>query len=391
MIEEQSNFAAPSFVLWQSAAAAPIAAKIAIAGDFLPAGAIAVPEFNGWRTAATALANHFHDVSLSFLNLECPLQTERLPPRKLCGLGQIVSAQPAVLDYLDEIHAHVVGISNNHAHDYGHAGVARTRQAIATRGMIPLGVGRTIRGAPEVFVAQIPGGIRVGFWAAARASHDLATLKSSGCEPATIARATQAFASMQSQRAHLCIALLHAGILRTNRPDPDDVSLLDAIAHCGFNIVAACHSHRTAGAKQIARRGRNAASFCFYGLGSIASGYIASPLEREGLIVVAALDLSGNLVRVEVRPVFLSESGFGGCPSPRVSRQILERFHSLSVELADGSAKHLFYRDVSHGLLRLYARDARAAFRESGVQGLVKKIRRVRVRHISRAAHSLLA
>ena len=59
--------------------------------------------------------------------------------------------------------------------------------------MIPLGAGRTLRDAPEVFVAQLPGAIRVGFWSAARASHDLATLKSPGCEPATIARATQPF------------------------------------------------------------------------------------------------------------------------------------------------------------------------------------------------------
>ncbi len=95
-------------------------------------------------------------------------------------------------------------------------------------------------------------------------------------------------------------------------------------------------------------------------------------------------------MRVEVRPVLLSATGFGQIPSPQTGRQILERFRSLSAELADGSAAHLFYRDVSHGLLRLYARDAHAAFRESGVRGLARKISRVRVRHISRAAHSLL-
>lgn len=391
MIDEQSTFATPSLILWESATAAPIAAKIAIAGDFLPAGAITVPALNGWRTAATALADYFDDTSLSFLNLECPLHTENLPPRKLCGLGQIVSAQPAVLDYLDEIHAHVIGISNNHAYDYGREGVARTRLAIEARGMIPLGAGRTLRDAPDVFVAHIPGGIRVGFWVAARASHDLATLKSPGCEPATIVRATRALASIKSQGAHLSIALLHAGFLRSNRADPDDVSLMDAIAHGGFDIVAASHSHRIAGAKRMQSRDRTAAaSFCFYGLGSIASGYIASPLEREGLVIVASMDSSGGLARVEVRPVFLSENGLGERPSPRTSRQILKRFQSLSAELADGSATHLFYRDISQGLLRLYARDARAAFRESGFRGFARKISRVRVRHINRAAHSLL-
>ncbi|HEY6442174.1 MAG TPA: CapA family protein [Candidatus Acidoferrales bacterium] len=392
MIEEKSNSTAPSLVLWESATADPVAAKIAITGDFLPAGAIDVPAPYGWRTAATALASHFDDIVLSFVNLECPLQTENLPPRKLCGLGQIVSAPASVLDYLDEIRARIVGISNNHAYDYGHEGVARARHAIEARQMIPLGAGRTLSDTPDVFVAQIPGDIRVGFWAAARASHDLATTKSHGCEPATIARATQALASIKSQGAHLSIALLHAGCLRTNRADPEEVRLMDALADCGFTIVAASHSHRIAGAKQVQLRGRDAAaSFCFYGLGSIASGYIASPLEREGLIVVVSADSSGKLVRVEVRPVLLSASGFGQVPSPQASCQILERFRSLSAEFTDGSATHLFYRDVSHGLLHLYARDARAAFRESGIRGLARKISRVRVRHIRRAAHRLLA
>jgi Bacterial capsule synthesis protein PGA_cap len=389
MIDEKSHFTSPSLVLWESTTAVPIAAKIAIAGDFLPAGAITVPAPNGWRTAAVTLASYLGDAALSFVNLECPLDTNNLPPRKLCGLGQIVSAPSAALDYLDEIRARVVSISNNHAYDYGPQGVAQTRQAIEVRKMIPLGAGRTSRDAPEVFVAPLPGGVRVGFWAAARASHDLATPKSPGCEPATIARATQALDLIKSQGAHLSIALLHAGSLRTNRIDPEEAALMDKLAHCGFHIVGASHSHRVGGAKQLP--GRHAVpSFCFYGLGSIASGYVASPLEREGLVVVVSADPSGRLVRVEVCPVFLAENGFGERPSPQAGRQILERFRSLSAELADGSAKDLFYRDLSPGLLRLYARDARAAFRESGVRGLARKISRVRVRHIRRAAHRLL-
>lgn len=167
---------------------------------------------------------------------------------------------------------------------------------------------------------------------------------------------------------------------------------MDSLAHCGFDIVAASHSHRIGGAKQMQAQGRNGTpSFCFYGLGSIASGYIASPREREGLIVVAAVDSSGKLARMEIRPVILAESGFGQIPSSDVGRQIPERFRSLCAEFGDGSAKGLFYRDVSRGLLRLYARDVRAALRDSGVRGLAKKISRVRVRHLRRAAHRLLA
>jgi hypothetical protein len=46
---------------------------------------------------------------------------------------------------------------------------------------------------------------------------------------------------------------------------------------------------------------------------------------------------------------------------------------------------------LSPGLLRLYARDVRGAFRQSGLPGLARKVARIRVRHIKRAAHRLLA
>jgi Bacterial capsule synthesis protein PGA_cap len=388
--QEATPLISPGIILWESATVAPIAAKIAIAGDFLPAGSIALPKPGGWRAAARGLSRYFEDVDFSLVNLESTLGTETLPARKLCGLGEIVSAPCAVLDYLEEIRARVVGISNNHAYDYGGEGLARTRSAIASRGMIPLGATRSLRDDSDVFVAQGPGGIRVGFWAAARASHDLATRRAPGCEPATIARAIQSLALIKSHGASVSVALLHAGCLRTNRPDPEEVDLMDAMANSGFDIVAASHSHLIAGAKQLTARSR-APSFCFYGLGSIASGYVASPFEREGLVIVAAVDSSGRLARVEIRPVLLAPSGLGELPSPEASQKILERFRSLSGELLDGSAKKLFYRDVSSGLLPLYLRDARAAFRESGIAGLARKIRRIRVRHLKRAAHTLRA
>jgi hypothetical protein len=73
--------------------------------------------------------------------------------------------------------------------------------------------------------------------------------------------------------------------------------------------------------------------------------------------------------------------------SPEFGRQILQRFRSLSDEITDGSAKRLFYGDVSRGLVRLYLRDAHAAFRESGIRGLARKADRVRARHLKRLAH----
>lgn len=378
----------PEHILWDSGRSEPIAARIAIAGDFLPAGALVLPS-GGWCEAARGLAAHFEDVDTSFVNLECALDVEKLPARPLAGLGQIVAAPSESLDYLAAIRSSVVSIANNHSYDFGTAGVERTRRALAERGITPLGAGQTLGSAPDVFIWQGPGNVRIGFWAAARASLDLATRSRAGVEPATLARAAQAQGALESAGAKFSIALLHAGCLRTNRPDPADERLMDEITKCGFGIVAASHSHRISGAKLFATE-RGAPSFCFYGLGSIASGYIASPLEREGLIVVPAFHSDGSLARVEARPVLLGETGFGQVPSPEESRIILGRFRSLSKEIADGSAKRLFYADLSRGLVRLHLRDASAAFRASGFRGLIRKAGRLRVRHVRRIVHGLM-
>ncbi len=390
MNPSQANTVSRGLILWESPRTRPVVARIAIAGDFLPSGDVSLPiGANPWHEAAEPLAGHFEDADVSFANLECVLGASGLRPRLLAGLGDIVSAPAASLDYLDAVGSRVASLANNHSYDFGDAGIEQTRQALLARGMVPLGGGCTLSWPPEIFLWHGHGqasGVRVGFWAAALASNDLATRGSPGVEPATLRRAKAAISAIRANGAQLSIALVHAGCLRTNRPDPNEAARMDSIAAEGFDIVAASHSHRIAGARMLPNSERYP-RFCFYGLGSIVSGFIASPLEREGLVVVAALDSDGSLARIEVRPVLLGASGFGEAPSPDATSVILDRFRALSLEIADGSAARLFYQDVSQGLIHLYARDIRAAFRSSGLRGLARKAGRVRLRHIRRLVH----
>jgi poly-gamma-glutamate capsule biosynthesis protein CapA/YwtB (metallophosphatase superfamily) len=378
-----------NLILWESPHFEQVAARVAIAGDFLPAGNLEFPAGSAWREMARALAPSFGDVSTSFVNLESPVNVEGLAPRPLSGLGQIVAAPACALDYLGAIHTKAVGIANNHSYDFAAAGVERTRSAISRWGMIPLGAGRTLGASSEVFVWQGPGDIRVGLWAAARATLDPARGTSAGVEPATRMRARQALAELTNQHARLTIALIHAGCLRTNRPDPEEVRLLDALANSGFDIVAASHSHRISGYSEVGESGARP-SFCFYGLGSIVSGYVASPQEREGLIVVAGLNVRGELIQLEIRPVLLERSGFGNIPSAEMSRIILNRFWQLSREIGNGSFERLFYHDLSQGLLQLYLRDAKMAYRHAGLRGLARKASRLRVCHVRRLVHKVV-
>jgi len=46
---------------------------------------------------------------------------------------------------------------------------------------------------------------------------------------------------------------------------------------------------------------------------------------------------------------------------------------------------------MSRGLVPLYARDLRAAFRQSGLRGLARKATRIRTRHLRRLLHGVIS
>lgn len=383
-------------VIWESEEAASggaIAARIAVAGDFIPSGTLAALADHSWRDATSAAASLTADVDVGIANLEAVLNTESLTPRKLTGLGAIVSAPASAIDYLAALNFRLVGLANNHSFDFGAAGIDTTRDAIERRAMQPLGAGRTLADSPEVVVWCSPVGARVGFWAAAKASHDLATPRSPGVEPATQSRAAQAVAELRRRHAQFCVALIHSGVISTNRVDPEDLALLDSIGAAGFQVVAASHSHRVSGHRLIAPPPSSVSSAplaVFYGLGSLASGYTSGPEEHGGLIIVASLNARGELVRLEARPILLDNCGFAYIPPATIGATILDRFHTLSNEITSGSNARFFYRDVSRGLFRHYLRDARAAFSHSGVPGLARKATRLRMRHIRRLVRKVM-
>ncbi len=381
----------PSNVLlvWESPRQEPPVCAVGVAGDFLPYR-LAPPEGGSWAGMAEALRPYFDDLAVTLVNLEGPVAVEGLPPRAKLGLGHNLSAPQEALDYLAALRATVVGLANNHTYDYGPEGLRRTRQAAQERGMVALGAGRTLAEEPEVYLWQGPGAVRVGFWAAAKSAVEFATAAAPGLEVAMVERARQALQTLRARGATACIALLHAGAEHTNYPDPEDVRLMDALAAGGFDVVAACHSHRISGHAIHPGGQGGRAAFSFYGLGSLSSGIPYTDLEREGLLVAVGLDARGAVARVEVRPIYLAGPGWGSVPSPEAAQAILARFRRVSSEIADGSYRGRFYGDVSQGLLRTQARDILTAYRQGGLRGVLGKFRRLRMRHVRRLVHRLL-
>jgi hypothetical protein len=228
--------------------------RIAIAGDFLPASTLALPPGpTPCRDAAAPLAPLFEDAAAVFVNLECTLDT---PACILARCRDLAISFPPLLQRSTTSMpsaATIVDVANNHSYDFRASGAARTRQALAARGMTPLGAGQALRTPPEVLLWRGPHGIRVGFWAAALGCTDLATRKSTGVEPATVSRAQPRvsedwrFSLASCSRRLFSIRAPDAEPHRSSRPSQfcvtgllDDLFGLSPYMGLGAQFAAAC-------------------------------------------------------------------------------------------------------------------------------------------------------
>lgn len=375
-------------LVWKDQNRAPVC-RFGIAGDFLPASGLSPASGESWSGQAALVAPLFQDLQFGLVNLECPVGVEGIAPKVKASLGGSFAAPTESLDYLNSLNASVIGIANNHLYDYGGAGADRTLHNAQSK-FSACGFGRTLREPPSVCIRQVAEGVEVGIWAAARNLPDVATRHAVGIEPASRDRAAQALAYMATSNVNCRVAFLHAGAEGTNYPDPEDAEFMDELAGMGFDVIAACHSHRISGYKTA--RGKNdAPSHCFHGLGSLSSGVLYSPLEHEGIVAAISLDASGSICEVEARPVYLDERGWGIVPSPQQSATILDRFQKVSASIKDGSYRHAFYRDMSRDLMGTQWRDVRVAFQRAGLRGILRKVTRMRPAHFRRLYHKSLA
>lgn len=366
--------------------------RFGIAGDFLPAAGLAPRAGESWAHQANRVAPLFQDLCFSIVNLECPIDVAAIEPRVKASLGDTFSAPLDSLDYLATLRANVVGLANNHLYDYGQEGAERTLHCLhgLQANVAVSGFGCSLSQPPKVSVREVASGIRVGVWASACNLPDCASRGTVGIEPATRQRAEVALACMADRQAHCRVAFLHAGSEGTNYPDPEDVHFMHDLAGMGFDVVAACHSHRISGYQTLRGKNRRPAH-CFYGLGSLSSGVLYSPLEHEGILATVALDAAGEICQVGARPIYLDERGWATVPTAEQQGIILDRFHRVSASIADGSYRQTFYRDVSKDMMGSQWRDARLAFQRAGFRGLLRKLSRMRPAHVRRLYHKSLS
>jgi poly-gamma-glutamate capsule biosynthesis protein CapA/YwtB (metallophosphatase superfamily) len=131
--------------------------SIAAVGDALPTK----PNFPGGKPATSGLAETLETLRASdivFANFEIPLSDRGYPVEKLINFH----APAALADDLPLFGFDIVNLANNHALDYGHAGLFDTMDAFDRAGIPRIGAGRNLEEAAAPAILEA-GGLRVGF------------------------------------------------------------------------------------------------------------------------------------------------------------------------------------------------------------------------------------
>lgn len=176
---------------------------------------------------------------LAAANLEGVLTTQGKPMDK----SYLIRAHPRWGQTLVEAGLDLVTLANNHALDFGPAGLDDTLATLQSLDMAAIGAGSSRAAAhrPAVFNLN---GVRIAIlgYAAARwnGSEDVpVTDRLAWAKPAAVETDVRAI----REQVDLVIVLLHAGTEYATTPSPDQVAVAHAAIDAGADLVAGHHSH----------------------------------------------------------------------------------------------------------------------------------------------------
>lgn len=200
----------------------------------------------------------------AFANLEVPLTDARKPTtaktaKELKAKTQFVlKADPKHIADLKGAGFDAVGLANNHAMDYGAAGIAQERVLLAKVGIRATGAGSNGNVAASLAVVTGKDGFRVGLLAALAFVGRDALRKCGPAGPARPGGNVLAFdgqideaakAKLKSwvgaahTKCDYLVVALHWGIERQTKPTGYQIALGHAVADAGADLVWGAHPH----------------------------------------------------------------------------------------------------------------------------------------------------
>ena len=179
----------------------------------------------------------------------------------------------------------VIGMANNHALDFGQAGLTQTLAAIADQHAPVIGVGANESEAYRPFTATVHGQ-RIAVIAATQILNDhlIATWTATATNPgvASAKRVDRLLQAVREARAKAdtVIVFLHWGTEKINCPNASQLALAPQLVDAGADLVIGTHAHRVQGGGYLGH------AYVEYGLGNLMFK-VGSPEAREaGILTV---------------------------------------------------------------------------------------------------------
>jgi poly-gamma-glutamate capsule biosynthesis protein CapA/YwtB (metallophosphatase superfamily) len=233
---------------------------------------------------------------LAVANLEGVLTVQGQPLDK----PYLIRAHPRWGQTLVEAGLDLVTLANNHALDFGPAGLEETLDTLEDVGIAAVGAGPSREAAHQPALFDLDG-VRVAVlgYAAARwnGSVDVpATDRIAWAEPEAVGAEVRAV----RDRADVVVVLLHAGTEYAAEPSPDQVAVAHAAVEAGADLVVGHHPHVT----QTVERYR--LGLIVYSLGD-ALFDIPRLAAMQGHLLRARVTQEG-LVRAELWPFWIEDA-----------------------------------------------------------------------------------
>ena len=253
------------------------------------------------------------EADLAVANLEGVLTTQGKPLDK----SYLMRAHPQWGESLVKAGLDLVTLANNHALDYGQAGLDETLATLEDLDLATVGAGETREAAHEPARVTL-NGVRVAVlgYAAARwnGSPDVpATDRIAWAEPDTVRAGVRAV----RDEVDVVVVLLHAGTEYANDPTPDQVSVARAAIDAGAELVVGHHPHVT---QTVERYGNG---LIVYSLGDALFDIPRQAAMRGHLLRVQVIP--EGLARAELWPFWIDDAirprvltGSDGTPRVRV-------------------------------------------------------------------------
>ncbi|HEX8767884.1 MAG TPA: CapA family protein [Jatrophihabitans sp.] len=185
---------------------------------------------------------------LMMLNLETAIAVGGTPENK----NFTFQAPPSAFTALRAAGIDLVTMANNHAADYGSAGLAQTFAAIKRSGFPVVGIGANADAAYAPYYTEI-NGVRLAFVAALQVREETlanfsATSTSPGVASAYNDKRLVAAVRAAKAKADAVIVYLHWGTEYVHCPNEDQYSIADKLSAAGAAAVVGTHAHGLQGA-----------------------------------------------------------------------------------------------------------------------------------------------